>query len=98
MLDREARGEVVFIEIDPIERTHKWPNVKGGCRFQWVGYWIDQSKYKVSVSKNRITWMLEWSDAVLDDKVPTVDFDSGLGRLSFICGALAYDRPFLAAL
>ena len=42
--------------------------------------------------------MLGWIDAVLDDKVPTADFDSGLGRLNFVCGALAYDRPFLAPL
>ena len=26
------------------------------------------------------------------------DFDSGLGRLSFVCGATVYDKPFLALL
>ena len=26
------------------------------------------------------------------------DFDSGVGRLSFVCGALIYDKPFLARL
>ena len=30
---------------------------------------------------------------------PTLaDFDSGVGRLSFVCGAIVYDKPFLAPL
>ena len=42
--------------------------------------------------------MVKWVNEVLDDKTPEADFDRGLGRLSFICSALAYDRPFLAPL
>ena len=42
--------------------------------------------------------MLRWIEEILEGRVPEADFDSGLGRLSFICSALAYDRPFLAPL
>ena len=35
---------------------------------------------------------------ILEGKPTEADFDSGLGRLSFVCGAVADDRPFLAPL
>ena len=34
----------------------------------------------------------------MEDEPTISDFDSGLGRLSFVCGALTYDKPFLAPL
>ena len=72
----------------------KWTKVRGGWDFQWIGYWIDLGRFQVGVSARRIDWMIKWINEVLDNGLPEADFDSGLGRLSFICGALAYDRPF----
>ena len=89
---------ILFAFMEAMKVPIKWAKVKGGWEFQWIGYWIEVSKHRVGVSQNRITWMNGWIDAVLDGQVPEADFDSGLGRLSFICGALAYDRPFLAPL
>ena len=42
--------------------------------------------------------MTSWIDKVLAGTEVETDFDSGLGRLSFVCGAVVYDRPFLAPL
>ena len=89
---------ILFAFMAAMKIPIKWQKVKGGWEFQWIGYWIDLTLHRVGVSKKRITWMIGWIEAVLDGKVPLADFDSGLGRLSFICGALAYDRPFLAPL
>ena len=89
---------VLFAFVEAMKVPVKWAKVKGGWEFQWIGYWIEVSNHRVGVSQNRITWMNGWIEAVLDGQVPAADFDSGLGRLSFICGALAYDRPFLAPL
>lgn len=36
-------------------------------------------------------------EAALKGDVPTSDSDSDLGHLSFICFALAYDRPFFVS-
>ena len=41
---------------------------------------------------------MEWIDTLLRRDKPTDDFDSGLGRLSSVCGALIYNRPFLPPL
>ena len=41
---------------------------------------------------------LEWIKKILLGEPTIADFDSGIGRLSFVCGALIYDKPFLAPL
>ena len=76
----------------------KWEKVKGGFEYQWIGYWSSLTSFTVGISEGRRRWVLEWLDQVLEEKEPSVDFDSGLGRLSFVCGATVYDKPFLAPL
>ena len=56
------------------------------------------AKYRVGISERRRAWVVEWATKVLEYQETDTDFDSGLGRLSFVCGAILYDRPFLAPL
>ena len=76
----------------------KWKKVRAGPSCQWVGYWIDLWKYEVGISEGRQRWVTEWLSVVLDGRVVETDFGSGLGRLTFVCGALVCDRPFLSPL
>lgn len=76
----------------------KWKKLRGGLQFQWIGYWNDLEKHSVGISERRRAWVKEWIEAVVQGKPTEADFDSGLGRLSFVCGAIIYDRPFLAPL
>jgi hypothetical protein len=76
----------------------KWPKVTGGVQFQWIGYWNDLDTFKVGISQRRQAWVLDWITTVLQGGKPIADFDSALGRLSFVCGAIVFDRPFLAPL
>ena len=46
----------------------------------------------------RRDWIVRWIIDVLEGRRPEADFDSALGRLSFVCGAIIYDRPLLAPL
>ena len=39
-----------------------------------------------------------WITKVLEGEKTESDFDSALGRLTFVCGAIVYDKPFLAPL
>ena len=39
---------------------------------------------------------MSWIDRVIKMETVEADYDSGLGRLSFVCGAIIFDRPFLA--
>ena len=76
----------------------KWEKVKGGFEYQWIGYCSSLTNFTVGISEGRRRCVLECLNQVLEEKEPSVDFDSGLGRLSFLCGATVYDKPVLAPL
>ena len=76
----------------------KWQKIRGGIEFQWVGYWSDLKHHRVGISEKRRQWVIEWIRRVCAGEDVETDFDSGLGRLSFVCGAILFDRPFLAPL
>jgi hypothetical protein len=54
--------------------------------------------YKIGISTKRRDWVVAWIERVLKLEAVEADYDSGLGRLSFVCGAIIFDRPFLAPL
>ena len=89
---------IVLALFEVLDVPVKWEKVKGGFEYQWIGYWSSLTNFTVGISEGRRRWVLEWLDQVLEEKEPSVDFDSGLGRLSFVCGATVYDKPFLAPL
>ena len=74
----------------------KWNKVRGGQEFQWIGYTIDLSGYKLGISVARQNWVIRWLKEIVEGKATETDFDTGLGRLCFVTGAIIYDRPFLA--
>lgn len=77
----------------------KWAKVKGGLHSQLIGYWLDVQRFMVGISLKMREWVLDWLGAVLKaGRVDRHKFKCGLGRLSFVCGALVFDRPFLAPL
>ena len=41
---------------------------------------------------------MKWITEALTGAKPLSDFDSALGRLSFVCGTIIFDRLFLAPL
>ena len=85
----------LFVVLDiPV----KWEKVKGGFQYQWIGYWSNLQLFTVGISEGRQKWVIEWLTKILAGEDVESDFDSGLGRLSFVCGATVYDKPFLAPL
>ena len=74
----------------------KWEKVRGGQEFQWIGYSLDLVKYQLGISERRQEWVIRWLKELVDGKVSETDFDSGVGRLCFVTGAIIYDKPFLA--
>ena len=64
-----------------------WKKLAGGESLQWV------------VRASRARWLEGWYTRLLRDGVVQMqEFQEGLGRAAFVCGALDYDRPFLAPL
>ena len=53
----------------------------------------------LGLSASRAQWLEGWCTRLIRDKsVQMQEFQDGLGRAAFVCGALDYDRPFLAPL
>ena len=71
----------------------------GGEILQWVGYELVLKNSALGLSASRAQWLEGWYTRLLrDGAVQMQEFQEGLGRAAFVCGALDYDRPFLAPL
>ena len=76
-----------------------WGKLAGGETLQWVGYELVLSEASLGLSVSRAQWLEGWYSRLLRDRsVQMQEFQEGLGRAAFVCGALDYDRPFLAPL
>ena len=76
-----------------------WRKCRGGLSCEWVGYWVDYSRFELGISENRANWLITWGKRVIKNGLVHMrDFAEGLGRLSFSAGVLEYCRPFLAPL
>ena len=77
----------------------KWAKCRGGLEFQWIGYWLDVARFRVGISERRADWVITWLEAMVSaGGTDRKTFEAGLGRLGFVCGAVVFDRPFLAPL
>ena len=73
--------------------------IAGGEVQQWVGCELLLSETSLGLTASRAQWLEGWYTRLLRDRVVHMqEFQGGLGRTAFVCGALDYDRPFLAPL
>ena len=63
------------------------------------GYELVLAEASLGLSASRAQLLEGWYSRLLRDRsVQMQEFQEGLGRAAFVCGALDYDRPFLAPL
>ncbi len=76
-----------------------WSKIQGGAVIQWIGYELHMDEHSLGITARRASHAVAWLKRIIrDGRVKVSEFRSELGRLSFICGALEYERPFLSAL
>jgi len=76
-----------------------WSKLRGGTEFTWVGFELQLKEHALGLSASRAAWLIGWYDSLLRDKAVQIrEFLAGLGRAAYACGALEFDRPFLAPL
>jgi len=74
-----------------------WKKVRGGLSLDWIGYWLDYSRFELGISESRAGWLIKWGQQILGDGLVLVrHMAEGLGRLGFAAGILEWARPFLA--
>jgi hypothetical protein len=77
----------------------QWSKTVGGFSYAWIGLEVNLSEYQLGISERRAAWMDSWFTRVLESKRVLIrDLRDALGRMSFVYGALASDRPFLGPL
>lgn len=76
-----------------------WKKFRGGFSMDWVGFWIDYTRFEVGLSESRAMWLAKWIQSTLSEgSVLIRAFGEALGRFGFASGALEYFRPFLGPL
>ena len=64
-----------------------------------MGYELTLAELRLGISASRARWLVVWFRGMVRDKVAHVGrFSEGLGRATFVFGALDLERPFLAPL
>ena len=55
--------------------------------------------YKLGISQRRAEWFCRWcKEMSVSESVNTAVFEEGLGRMTYVTGALEYERAFLSPL
>ena len=76
-----------------------WNKVCVAPVLKWVGYELLLREAKLGITASRALWLQNCMERLLAERVVRVaDVAEGLGRASFVYGALDNDRPFLRAL
>ena len=98
--DYPERGLLLALMILSILRLPiSWHKVKGGCEFEWIGYWVDIGRFRLGISASRAAWASRWlRDKATEGRVALGELQEGLGRLQFIAGPVEHIRPFLGPL
>ncbi len=74
-----------------------WGKTQGGTTIKWIGYELMLREFQLGITAERAAWAVGWLRRVVRDRrVLMEDLRSALGKLSFVCGVLEYERPFLA--
>ena len=73
-----------------------WPKTRGGFTYSWVGYEVCRRPCALGISESRANWAIGWMGDILNAGAVCIgELHEALGRLDFVYGALAYDKPFL---
>ena len=76
-----------------------WHKVRGGVEEEWIGYWLDYSRFEIGISESRTKWCIRWlRDTVSMRRVAFGEMREALGRLVFATGPLEFLRPILGPL
>ena len=70
----------------------------GGFTLDYVGYWLDYSKFALGISEKRVLWMVKFLTDANAAKwlIDVRRFHEAHGRLGFMAQVLPWIRPFLA--
>ena len=76
-----------------------WNKTAGGDLVTGVGFELLHQTHQLGISARRAEWFVKWSRDMASKRVVHMhSFEEGLGRITYVAGALEHVRPFLAPL
>ena len=73
-----------------------WHKFRGGSKLEWIGYYLDYSKFAIGISEGRSMWLVRWiKDVLAAGAVHVGELEEVLGRFAFASAALWQLRPWL---
>ncbi len=94
---RQLLAVLLFLRV--INVPLSWGKVKGGDCICWIGYELDLTRLTLGITSSRADHAVAFLRRIIrDGRVRVAELRSEVGRLSFICGALEYERPFVGPL
>ena len=64
----------------------------------YIGYWLDYSRFQIGISEKRTVWLIEFIDRLVTDEwlVQARRYHEFHGRLGFAAQVLPWLKPLLA--
>ena len=74
-----------------------YPKFRGGFQMDYVGYWMDYSRFELGLSEKRANWLVKFVENLRSDGWLTgvKQFQEFHGRLGFASQVLPWIRPLL---
>ncbi len=89
----------VVLLLDLLSVPLAWPKLRGGTELEWVGYHLLLREASIGLSASRASWVVTWCRRMAQTgAAQRSHLREGLGRLSFVAGAMELERPFLSPL
>ena len=76
-----------------------WEKTSGGDTLTWVGFEVLHKSYRLGISQRRSEWFCRWCQETANaETINTSSFEEGLGRITYVAGALEHERAFWSPL
>ena len=87
-----------IVALELVEAPFSYKKFRGGFSLDYVGYWMDYSRFQLGLSEKRTTWLIGFIDQMEADGwlVLTRRFQEFHGRLGFTAQVLPWLRPLMA--
>ena len=87
-----------LVAMEMVGTPFSYKKFRGGFSVDYVGYWMDYSRFEIGISEKRSAWLISFIDKMETDGwlVLARRFQEFHGRLGFSAQVLPWLRPLLA--
>ena len=86
-----------IVALELVGMPFSYPKFRGGFQLDYVGFWMDYSRFELGLSEKRANWLIKFVEDLRDDGWLTnvKQYQEFHGRLGFATQVLPWLRPLL---